>query len=108
MSVVIIYCTVPDADTAKAIARTLVEGRLAAGVNIIPGLHSIYHWQGGIETADEQLLLIETTADNYSSVESRLITLHPYELPKIVAVPIEQGLPPYLDWVRKHSDSKAC
>ena len=102
---VIVYCSAPDTATSRTLARTVVEERLGAGANIIPGLQSVYHWQGEIEEAREELLLIETTADRYPALESRLRELHPYELPKIVAVPIEQGLAPYLDWVRTHSQT---
>ena len=103
MSALIIYCSSPDAETSRLLAHTLVEERLAAGVNIIPGLYSVYHWQNQIETTNEELLLIETSQANYSAIEARVIELHPYELPKLIAVPIEQGLPAYLSWITQHS-----
>ncbi len=97
------YClvlsTCPDPDSAKAIAHTLVEGKLAACVNIVPGLRSIYTWQGKVESADEQLLLIKTRADHYSRVEAAIHKHHPYELPEVVSVPIETGSPDYLAWI---------
>ncbi|HJW47123.1 MAG TPA: divalent-cation tolerance protein CutA [Lysobacter sp.] len=99
MPVLLAYCTCPDADSAAAIARALVEERLAACVNQVPGVRSTYRWQGGIEQADEVLLLIKTTADRLDALTVRLRTLHPYELPELIAVEVRAGLPAYLEWV---------
>lgn len=93
--------TCPDEATAQGIAEALVGARLAACVNLIPGLTSIYRWAGQIERAAEVLLLIKTTATQYPLVEEAIRARHPYELPEIIAVPVQQGFSPYLDWVRQ-------
>jgi periplasmic divalent cation tolerance protein len=94
-----VFTTCPDATTAQTVAQALVNEGLAACVNVLPGVHSIYRWKGETETADEILLLIKTTTDRYSDVERRILALHPYELPEVVAVPIVNGLAPYLAWL---------
>jgi len=77
----------------------LVEERLAACVNVVPGLRSLYRWQGKVHEDAEALLLLKTTAARYQALQERLRALHPYELPEIVAVPVSAGLPAYLEWV---------
>lgn len=99
MPVLLAYCTCPDAESARAIALALVEERLAACVNQLPGVRSTYRWQGSVEQADEVLLLIKTTADRLDALTARLRRLHPYELPELIAVEVRAGLPAYLDWV---------
>jgi len=98
-TILLVYCTAPDPDTARELARTLVEERLAACVNVVPGLRSLYRWQGRVHEDAETLLLTKTTAVRYPALQERLRALHPYELPEIVAVPVSAGLPAYLDWV---------
>ncbi len=95
----LVLCTCPNQATAQAIAEQLVDQRLAACVSILPGITSIYQWQGKRETAQEHLLLIKTTHEAYNTLEQTLTSLHPYELPEIIAVPIERGLSRYLDWL---------
>lgn len=95
----IILCTCPDKDTAEKIAHLVLEHQLAACVNIVPNITSIYRWQGQIERAEEQLLLIKARQDAYSALESLIKTHHPYQLPEIIAVAIERGLPDYLNWI---------
>jgi periplasmic divalent cation tolerance protein len=95
----LVLCTCPDQATAQNIAEQLVDKQLAACVNILPGLTSIYQWQGKRETAEEHLLLIKTTNEVYVTLEQTLTKLHPYELPEIIAVPIESGSTAYLDWI---------
>ena len=99
MPVLICFCTCPDADVAGRIASALVEERLAACVNILPGLRSLYRWQGQVEATDEALLLIKTTRDRFDALSVRLNVLHPYELPEVLAVEAAAGLPAYLNWV---------
>lgn len=99
MTVLLCLTTCPDAASAERIAAALVEEHLAACVTIVPGLRSVYRWQGAIERADEHLLLIKTTADEYPALQARLQTLHPYELPELLAVEAVDGLPAYLQWV---------
>jgi periplasmic divalent cation tolerance protein len=95
----LVYCTCPDHDSALRIAQALVDRQLAACVNLVPGLTSVYRWQGDTETAQEVLLLIKTRQAVYPELEAALLALHPYELPEIIAVPIEAGLPAYLSWI---------
>ena len=99
MSALIVITNAPDRDVALKIARALIERRLAACVNILAECTSVYRWQGRLETAVEVPLLIKTRAAIYAEVEAAIKSLHPYELPEIVAVPIERGLPAYLEWV---------
>jgi periplasmic divalent cation tolerance protein len=81
------------------LAKQLVTEKLAACVNILPNLTSIYQWQGNIETANEYLLMIKTKVDQYQAIENWIKANHPYELPEIIAVSIEHGLPEYLQWI---------
>ncbi len=95
----LIYCTCPDQTSADRIAGLLVEQKLAACVSIMPAVKSVYTWQGKLETSEECLLMIKTTRARYPDLEQRILSLHPYELPEIIAVPIQQGLPAYLHWI---------
>jgi len=99
MTPLICFCTCPDADVAARIAGTLVAERLAACVNLLPGVQSVYRWEGRVEAADEVLLLLKTTAQRYPELQERLCELHPHELPEVVAVESAFGLPGYLRWV---------
>jgi periplasmic divalent cation tolerance protein len=99
MSALIVITNAPDRDVALKIARVLIERRLAACVNILAECTSVYRWQGKLETATEVPLLIKTRAAIYDDVEAAIKSVHPYELPEIVAVPIEVGLPGYLEWI---------
>ena len=96
---IVVLTNLPDRESAKALARALVEGRLAACVNIGAAVESIYHWQGQIETEIEVPVAIKTRQVLYSKVEAAIRNIHPYELPEIVAVPISYALPGYLDWI---------
>lgn len=96
----LLYCTCPDADVAQTIARSLVEARLAACVNIVPGLRSIYHWEGEIQDDAECMMMIKSQASKVEAIVQSIRSLHPYELPEVIAVPIVAGLDTYLDWVR--------
>ena len=95
----IVLCTCPDEASARRIAEHLVERRLAACVNLIAGVRSVYVWQGETETASEVQLVIKTSVARYDAVERQIQHLHPYELPEIVAVPIMAGLEGYLEWI---------
>lgn len=99
MQILIVFTHLPDAAGAQALARLLVEQRLAACVNILAPCQSVYRWQDKIESAIEVPLLIKTTSECYGALETAIRAHHPYELPEIVAVPIERGLPDYLAWV---------
>src|SRR6266508_2666756 len=97
--VLIAFCTLPDAETAHRIVREIVEARLAACGNILPQVYSIYHWQGKVETADEVLVIFKLDAQRYREFETKLRALHPYDVPEIISLKIDHGLPEYLSWV---------
>lgn len=99
MSVLIVFSTFPDEASARAAAHKLVEEQAAACVSLLPGLTSIYRWQGKTEESREVLLMIKTTELAYPLLESSLKACHPYELPEILAVGADTGLPGYLEWV---------
>lgn len=101
--VLVCFCTCPDADTAARVADALVAERLAACVNVVPGLRSVYRWQGAVERSDETLLLIKTTRDRLEALVARVPALHPYELPEVIAVEVAGGLSTYLDWVAEQT-----
>lgn len=98
--ILMVLTNLPDAASAEALARRLVEARLAACVNILAPCRSVYRWQGAVESADEVPLLIKVPRAGYAALETAIRAAHPYELPEIVAVPVSVGLPAYLDWVR--------
>jgi periplasmic divalent cation tolerance protein len=98
---IVILSTVPDADKAAEIARTLVEEHLCACVNIVPGLRSIYRWEGKLSDDTEVLCIMKTARDRFDQVAARIKQLHPYSVPEIIALPIAKGFEPYLEWVRK-------
>jgi periplasmic divalent cation tolerance protein len=102
---IVVLTNLPDRETAQALARALVEGRLAACVNIGAAVDSMYHWQGQIETEMEIPVAIKTRAVLYSKVEAEIRRIHPYELPEVIAVPIADGFAPYLDWIRAETAS---
>ena len=95
----IVLSTAGSAEEARRIARYLVERQLAACVNMIPQLESIYRWQGKIESSQECLLLIKTSADQFPAVRDAICELHSYELPECIALGIEDGSSEYLDWL---------
>ena len=99
----LVFCTCPDPASARRIADAVVGERLAACVNLIPGLVSVYRWQGKVEQADETLLLIKTTQDRLPALTARLTELHPHELPEVLAVEADAGLPAYLRWVAEQT-----
>lgn len=95
----LVLSNVPDAELASTIARTLVEQRLAACVNIMPAVQSVYQWQGAIEHASEVTLMVKTTQARYADLEAAIKAAHPYDVPEIIAIPIATGLPAYLNWI---------
>jgi periplasmic divalent cation tolerance protein len=101
--VLLVMTTLPDAAAAQAIARELVERRLAACVSIQSSCRSVYRWQGAVEASEEVPVLIKTTSGRYPELQATLQALHPYTLPEIIAWPVVQGLPGYLDWVRSEA-----
>lgn len=97
----LVYCTCPDDETTNQLAEMLVSKQLAACVNIVSGIQSVYAWQGKVQFDDEALLLIKTTSSAYEELQTVLREQHPYELPEIVAVTITTGLPDYLEWINQ-------
>jgi periplasmic divalent cation tolerance protein len=97
--VVALLMTAPDEETGRRIARALVEERLAACVNVLPGVHSIYRWKGAVEESDEVMLVAKTRAERAAALAARVRALHPYELPEVVALPVTDGSRAYLRWV---------
>jgi periplasmic divalent cation tolerance protein len=96
-----LHVTMPDKDRATALARALVDEGLAACVNIIPGVRSIYRWEGKLQEDDEVLCLIKTRPGVLDRARARILTLHPYEVPEILAFAVDDGSPAYLEWLRK-------
>lgn len=103
MTALICFCTCPDAGVAERIAAALVDERLAACVSVLPGIASIYRWQGKVERADEVLLLAKTTRERLAALAARIAALHPYELPEVIAVEAAGGLPAYLAWIAEQT-----
>jgi periplasmic divalent cation tolerance protein len=99
MEALLVLTNLPDGETARALAGHLVTARLAACVNILAPCQSVYRWNGRIEEATEVPLLIKTKVECYAALEAAIREKHPYELPEIVAVPIDRGLPAYLAWL---------
>jgi periplasmic divalent cation tolerance protein len=95
----LVLSTAPSEAEAKKIAHALVEERLAACVNIVPKVHSVYRWQGKVEGADEFLLIIKTTRDREEQVQSTIKELHTYELPECIVIAIDGGSEEYLQWL---------
>ncbi len=97
---VVVCTTLPASADAAAFGRTLVEERLAACVSAQPGVRSVYRWRDGVETDDEQQLLVKTTRERVQPLIARMRRIHPYEVPEIVVLPIVDGGRDYLDWIR--------
>jgi len=95
----LVLTNLPERAAAERLAGLLVEKRLAACVNVLAPCRSVYRWQGAVRHDEEHPMLIKTTAERYPALEQALRSGHPYELPEIIAVPIERGLPAYLQWV---------
>jgi periplasmic divalent cation tolerance protein len=96
---VVALSTVKSAEDAERIARFLVERRLAACVSVVPGLVSLYRWKGGVERDEERLIVIKTRGDRLDALREALVSIHPYEVPELVALPVVDGNPPYLAWL---------
>ncbi len=99
----LVLTNMADAASARSLARTLVERRLAACVNLLPGVQSVYRWQGVVEEAEEVTMLIKTSVDRYDELEQAIRQLHPYTLPEVIAVPVQAGLQPYLNWITQET-----
>src|SRR6267143_1111602 len=95
----LVFTTLPSADKAAEPAKLVVEERLAACANLLPAIRSIYRWQGKLQDENEVLLLLKTRAEHLERLKLRILELHPYEVPEVLAVPVEAGYQPYLDWL---------
>ena len=95
----IALCTCPDEETAEMVANHLVDEQLATCVNILPGMRSVYRWQGEVESNNEVMLVIKTMGHVFEQLEEVILRHHPYELPEIVTVPISNGEKHYLSWI---------
>jgi periplasmic divalent cation tolerance protein len=101
VAVIAVLTNLPDSESAFNLARALVQLRLAACANVLPGVTSFYRWEGREEEAAEHPVLVKTTAERYAEVEAAIRERHPYDLPEIVAWPVTAGLPAYLAWVEQ-------
>ena len=99
----VVLVTAPSLDVALELARAVVEARLAACVNLIPGVHSVYRWEGEVREDDEVLLVLKTRADRGTALADRIRELHPYDVPEVLELAAVGGSPAYLDWVRAES-----
>lgn len=97
--IALLWVTFADAAEAERIAETVLAEQLAACVNILAPCRSVYRWKGAVQHDEEHPVLVKTTTERYPELEKALRAGHPYELPEIIAVPVERGLPAYLDWV---------
>ncbi len=95
----LVFTTLPNADKAHEVAKTLVEERLAACANLLPAVRSIYRYQDKLQDEYEVMVLFKTRAENVERLKARLLELHPYEIPEILAIPVESGYQAYLDWL---------
>ncbi|HST27965.1 MAG TPA: divalent-cation tolerance protein CutA [Rudaea sp.] len=107
MAAIVIFCTCPDEASAARIADALVGEHLAACVNRIPVIASTYRWKGQIQNDGEVLLLIKSVRARFEALRARIIALHPYELPEVIAVDISLGHAPYLDWIAAQTSPDA-
>lgn len=95
----LVFTTLPSAEAAADLAKAVVGEKLAACANLLPAVRSIYRWQGRVQDESEVLVLFKTRQEHFERLKARLLELHPYEIPEVLAVPVEQGYQPYLDWL---------
>ncbi len=96
---IVVLVTTPSAEKAAEIARTLVEEKLAACGNILPAIRSIYLWQGKVQDDEEALLVLKAPRKRFEELRDRVLALHPYQVPEVIALPIEAGNEAYIDWI---------
>jgi periplasmic divalent cation tolerance protein len=99
----LVLTTLPNADAAGEMAKSLVEEKLAACANIFPAVRSLYRWQGKIQDENEVLVLLKTRQEHFERLKSRILELHPYEVPEVLAIPVEQGYQAYLEWLARET-----
>ena len=102
-STIVLLCTCSSEKEGRRLAEALVQSKLAACVNLLCGVQSIYRWEGEMEKAAEVLLMIKSTADHFDELRARITELHSYETPEIIALPITAGSDKYLDWIRRET-----
>jgi periplasmic divalent cation tolerance protein len=95
----LVFTTLPSADKAAELAKLLVNERLVACANLLPAIRSIYRWQGELHDENEVLVLLKTRSEHLERLKLRILEVHPYEVPEVLAVPVESGYQPYLDWL---------
>jgi periplasmic divalent cation tolerance protein len=103
----VVLVTAPDAEVGARIGRALVEEGLAACANLVPGIRSIYRWEGAVHDDAEVLLILKTRAALSAALAARVRALHPYQLPEVLALPVAGGSEAYLDWVRSAAEARA-
>jgi periplasmic divalent cation tolerance protein len=106
MSALLVLTNLPDRASAERLADTLIEEKVAACVNILAACRSVYRWQNALQHDEEHPVLIKTTSARYAALEQAIRAVHPYELPEIIAVPVERGLAAYLGWVESETAGK--
>lgn len=99
----LVLTTLPSAEAAAELAKAVVEEKLAACANLLPAIRSIYRWQGRVQDESEVLVLFKTRQEHFDRLKSRLLELHPYEIPEVLAIPVEQGYQAYLDWLAQET-----
>ncbi|HZX97530.1 MAG TPA: divalent-cation tolerance protein CutA [Myxococcales bacterium] len=99
----LVLTTLPNGDAAGELAKTVVEERLAACANIFPALRSIYRWQAQVQDENEVLVLFKTRQEHFERLKARILELHPYEVPEVLAIPVEQGYHAYLEWLSRET-----
>jgi periplasmic divalent cation tolerance protein len=95
----VVLVTTPTPERAAEIARALVEERLAACGNVVPAIRSIYRWEGKVQDEQEALLVLKTTRARFDALRARVVALHPYQVPEVIALGVEAGHAPYLAWI---------
>jgi periplasmic divalent cation tolerance protein len=103
MDVLLVLTTLPSPDAAAAIAKKVVGEKLAACANILPAVRSIYFWQGKAQDENEVLVLLKTRRPQYERLKARILELHPYDVPEVIAIAVEQGHQAYLDWITRET-----
>ncbi len=100
---ILVLCTAPDAEAGATLARGLVDAKLAACVNVVPGLRSIYVWRGEVHDESEVQLLIKSRRARFEALRDWVKEHHPYEVPELIAIPIEAGSKDYLEWLQEQT-----
>lgn len=101
VEILMVFVTVPGLKDGNRISKGILISRLAACVNIIPGVRSMYWWEGKIARANEAMLVVKTTRNQYRRLERKILELHPYEVPEIIAIPLVAGSPQYIEWIKR-------